>query len=154
MEKVVFATGLGSFNQTWYCADCNMVKWPLVHSGGGVKVVVRAGVSKNGPGAVWVEEETSVLVGVVDRATMVGRPRIRQLLNSGPDEEEEDDVRKAQAGRQILCICGQEVARERSDGGTIPPLKVAPLPQSAPPLPHPQMPLCTALALIFLVDEF
>lgn len=59
-----------------------MVKWPLVHAGGGVKVVVSAGVSKNGPGAVLVEE-TCVLVGVVDRVldrtTMIAYPRIRQF---------------------------------------------------------------------------
>ena len=36
-----------------------------------MKVVVRAGVSKNGPGAVWVEAELVVLVGVMEGATMV-----------------------------------------------------------------------------------
>ena len=46
-----------------------------------MKVVVSAGVSKNGPGAVEVEEETVVLVGGVDRAAMIARPRVRQFLN-------------------------------------------------------------------------
>ena len=54
-----------------------------MHSGGGVKVVVSAGVSKNGPGAVLVEE-TFVLVGVLDcvldRATMIACPQIRRFL--------------------------------------------------------------------------
>lgn len=75
----MFGTGQGSFNHIRYCADCNMVKWPLVHSGGGVKVVVSAGVSKNGPGAVWVAEEAVVLDGVVVSATMVAGPRARHL---------------------------------------------------------------------------
>lgn len=54
-----------------------------MHSGGGVKVVVSAGVSKNGPGAVLVEE-TFVLVGVpdsvLDRATMIACPQIGRFL--------------------------------------------------------------------------
>lgn len=64
-----------------------------MHSGGGVKVVVSAGVSKNGPGAVWVEEETIVRVAVVDRVAMVVCPRIRQFLElwrwrNGREEKE------------------------------------------------------------------
>lgn len=44
-----------------------------------MKIVVSAGVSKNGPGAVWVEEETMVEVGNEVKNAMVVRTRIRQL---------------------------------------------------------------------------
>ncbi len=76
----MLGTGHGSFIQIRYCADCNMVKCPLVHSGGGVKVVVSAGVSKNGPGTVCVEEEIVVRTGVVDLVVMVLRTRFAKPL--------------------------------------------------------------------------